>query len=122
MIRFAIDAITGFSVLPLKLATWMGFLCAIFAGITLLYVIISWLRGEIVQGWTSLMAIVLVLGSAQLIMVGILGEYIGRLYMQSKSRPLFIIEELHMIELGEPTARIFEPYAKRSTSTASDGL
>lgn len=94
MIRFAIDAITGFSVLPLKLATWTGFACAVLAAITLIYVLISWATGEIVQGWTSLMVIVLTLGAAQLMMIGILGEYIGRLYMQSKARPLFIIEEL----------------------------
>ena len=54
----------------------------------------AWLAGETVQGWTSLMVVVLVIGSVQLLCLGVFGEYLGRLYMESKRRPLFIIESI----------------------------
>lgn len=94
MLRFAFDGLTSFSILPLRLASYMG---AAFGGvglILLLYVLRAWLAGETVQGWTSLMVVVLVIGSAQLICLGVFGEYLGRLYMESKQRPLFIIESV----------------------------
>lgn len=94
MLRFALDAITGFSVRPLRLASYLGFGFG-FAGLLMLfYVFGSWLNGDTVQGWASLGAIVLLLGSTQLVVAGVMGEYLGRLYMESKRRPLFIIHEV----------------------------
>ncbi|MEM6488243.1 MAG: glycosyltransferase family 2 protein [Pseudomonadota bacterium] len=94
MLVFALDAITGFSVLPLRMATALGFMFAAFAIIYGGFVLISWANGAVIAGWTSLALLVLLLGGVQLIMVGVLGEYVGRLYMQSKERPLFVIDEV----------------------------
>lgn len=94
MLRFAFDAITGFSVKPLRLASWLG-LCAGFGGlVVMIYVLGSWIIGRTVDGWTSLMVVTLTLGSSQLLVVGLLGEYLGRLYLESKGRPLFIIDSI----------------------------
>lgn len=94
MIHFALEAITSFSIVPMRLASYTG---AVFGliGLTLLfYVMRAWLAGETVQGWTSMMVVVLVIGSVQLLCLGVFGEYLGRLYMESKRRPLFIIESV----------------------------
>jgi dolichol-phosphate mannosyltransferase len=106
MMRFALDAITGFSTMPLRVASYLGIVAA-FAGLLLLaYAIASWLSGDSVPGWTSLMVIVLIMGSAQLFVIGVLGEYLGRAYIESKRRPLFIID------------RIVGPVASPSTADA----
>jgi len=94
MLRFALDAITGFSVRPLRLASYLGAGFGMAGLLTLFYVFLSWVSGDTVQGWTSLIAVVLVLGSAQLLVLGVLGEYVGRLYIESKKRPLFVIDEI----------------------------
>jgi dolichol-phosphate mannosyltransferase len=97
MVRFAIDAISGFSIAPLRIASVVG---AIMAGISLLllsYTIGAWLLGQTVVGWTSLSTIVLSVSSVQLLVLGVIGEYLGRLYMQSKDRPLFIIDTVYRL-------------------------
>lgn len=94
MIRFAVDAISGFSIVPLKLSTYLGFACSLLGLFFLGYTAHSYLTGIAVQGWTTLMAVVLVLGSGQLLVLGVIGEYLGRIYNQSKNRPLFIIEDV----------------------------
>jgi dolichol-phosphate mannosyltransferase len=100
MLRFAVDAITGFSTLPLRLATLLGALFGAAAVLVLAYSLAAWAFGAAVAGWTSLMVIVLVLGSVQLFVLGVIGEYLGRLYIQAKGRPLFVIEEV----VGAPAA------------------
>lgn len=100
MIQFALDAVTGFSIMPLRLATWLGFALAAVSICLMVYVGVSWLSDATVVGWTSLMAAVLLIGSVQLIVIGILGEYVGRLYMQSKARPLFIVDKVLRAEDG----------------------
>lgn len=94
MIHFALDAITGFSVLPLRLAAYFGAAFGVASLGMLAYVFSAWLNGETVQGWTSLMVVVLLIGSVQLICIGVFGEYLGRLYMETKQRPLFIIDKI----------------------------
>ena len=94
MIRFAIDAITGFSIRPLRLATWLG-LSFSFASLAMMaYVLISYLIGHTVSGWTSLTLILLMVSAVQFILMGVLGEYVGRLYVEAKRRPLFIVQEV----------------------------
>lgn len=94
MIKFAIDAITGFSIRPLRMASYFGAIFAILALLLLLYVVVNYFTGQQVHGWTSLAVIVLGIGSVQLLVAGVMGEYLGRLYMEAKKRPLFIIKEV----------------------------
>ena len=94
MIRFALDAVTSFSTTPLRIASYVGLAAGCMGFLMLLYIFVTWLQGHNVQGWTSIMVVVLVIGSAQLLCLGVFGEYLGRLYMESKHRPLFIIDEV----------------------------
>jgi len=94
MIRFAIDAITGFSVRPLRMASYFGVCFGIATLLMLGYVLVNYFVGSSIEGWTSLAVIVLALGSVQLLVAGVMGEYLGRLYVESKRRPLFIIQEV----------------------------
>lgn len=94
MIRFAIDAVTGFSTRPLRIASYFGFGFGIATLLLLAYVLQQYLAGNTVTGWTSLAVILLAVSSVQLFVAGVLGEYLGRLYMESKGRPLFIIQEV----------------------------
>jgi len=94
LIRLALDAITSFSVKPLRMATVLGLLAAMFGLGVLVYVFISWLAGSTVHGWTSTLAAVAILGSIQLLTLGVLGMYVGRMYEQTKGRPIFIIETI----------------------------
>ena len=94
MIRFSIDAVTSFSIRPLKIAIVGGFALAFLSVLCIAYVIAGTLIGKTVPGWSSIIAAILFCSSVQLIMLGIIGEYLGRLYMESKNRPLFIIEDV----------------------------
>ena len=94
MLRFALDALTGFSSAPLKLASYAGLWLAAGSVLLILYIAYAWIAGESIQGWTSLMAVVLVLGSVQMFVLALMGEYIGRLYNEAKGRPLYIVEEV----------------------------
>jgi glycosyltransferase involved in cell wall biosynthesis len=100
MVRFALDALTGFSSAPLKLASHAGMWLAVGSVLLILYIAYAWLRGESIQGWTSLMLVVVVLGAVQMFVLALMGEYIGRLYNEAKRRPLYIVQE---IAGGEPT-------------------
>lgn len=94
MVRFALDALTAFSSAPLKLASHVGIGLA-FASCALIgYILVGWLSGEAVQGWTSLMLVVVTLGAIQMFVLGLMGEYIGRMYNQSKHRPLYIVSDI----------------------------
>ncbi len=94
MVKFALDAITAFSTKPLILASWSGIGAALIALLLVLYSLASWAWGAPVSGWTSLMAAMALLGSVQLLVLGILGEYVGRMYEQTRGRPLFIIKDI----------------------------
>jgi dolichol-phosphate mannosyltransferase len=94
MFALATNAITSFSVVPLRLASHLALLFAAGGLAMLAYVLSSYFAGETIHGWTSLTALVLILGSVQLMMLGIFGEYIGRLYMEGKRRPMFVIERI----------------------------
>ncbi len=94
MIRFALDAVTGFSTAPLRLASHMGL---VLTGLSLLlfaYIAIGWISGSAVQGWTSTMLVVVFLGAVQMFVLGMIGEYLGRLYVESKRRPLYLVADV----------------------------
>ena len=94
MLRLAINAVTGFSYFPLQLATYFGFICAGLSALAIPLVILLRVSGreELVGQATTLIA-VLFLGGVQLISLGILGEYVGRLYDEAKGRPLYVLSE-----------------------------
>jgi glycosyltransferase involved in cell wall biosynthesis len=94
MIKFAIDAITGFSVRPLRMASYLGLAFGALCVVLMAYVLGSYFLGYTVEGWTSLAIIMLAMGSVQLFVAGVMGEYLGRLYMESKGRPLYVIQEI----------------------------
>jgi polyisoprenyl-phosphate glycosyltransferase len=94
MLRFAFDALTGFSSAPLKLASHAGLALSLGSVLLVLYILAGWLSGRTVPGWTSLMLVVVVLGAVQMFALALMGEYIGRLYNQAKRRPLYIVEEI----------------------------
>jgi len=91
MIRFALDGITSFSFFPLRLATWTGFGVSIFAFLYIVVVLILKATGVSWLGYTSLMASILFLGGVQLLMIGIMGEYLARIFDEVKRRPLYLV-------------------------------
>ena len=94
LLNFAIEGITGFSVVPLRLASYAGFLTAFSAFIYALFLLVKTLTiGDSVKGFPTLILTILILGGLQLMAMGIIGEYLGRLFMESKRRPLFLIDE-----------------------------
>jgi dolichol-phosphate mannosyltransferase len=93
MLKFALDGVTSFSTLPLKLATWLGYLASLFAFVYLIYVFLQRAFGYTVQGWATTMVGMLFLGGVQLICLGIIGEYLGRIFNEIKPRPMYVVEE-----------------------------
>jgi glycosyltransferase involved in cell wall biosynthesis len=95
MFKFALDGITSFSNLPLKLASWLGYLASFLAFVYLVSVFVQRAMGYTVEGWATIMVAMLFLGGVQLICIGIIGEYIGRIFNETKSRPMYVIESIH---------------------------
>jgi len=94
MLHFASDGITSFSVKPLKISIYLGFIIAFIAFLYILYAIyISIFTNNAITGWTSTIISILFIGGIQLIMIGILGNYLGKLFMENKKRPNYIIKE-----------------------------
>jgi dolichol-phosphate mannosyltransferase len=95
MLRLALDGIFSFSHKPLKAATWLGVIATIFGVAYAGFAI--WERlahpEKVAQGWTSLIVIVLIISGVQLVILGIIGEYLGRVYTEEQNRPLYVIEE-----------------------------
>ena len=94
LFRSALDALTGFSSAPLKLASHAGLALAFGSVLIILYILAAWASGQTIQGWTSLMLVVVSLGAVQMFVLALMGEYIGRLYSQSKHRPLYIVQDV----------------------------
>ena len=95
MIKFALDGITSFSDVPLKLATWLGYFTSFLALLYLCSVFVQKALGYTVQGWATIMVAVLFIGGVQLISLGIIGEYVGRIFNETKQRPLYVIDEIY---------------------------
>lgn len=93
MISFAWDGITSFSIKPITMISILGGVIAFFSGVSILYILIGkLLYGQTIQGWTSTMISIWFLGGVQLMSIGVIGEYIGKTYMESKRRPRYNIE------------------------------
>lgn len=94
MARFAADAITGFSISPLRLSSVLALLCFVLSVVVAAYVLYAWYALSVVRGWTSLLLLFLLFSGIQLLVLGVIGEYVGRAYVEAKGRPLFIVTEI----------------------------
>jgi polyisoprenyl-phosphate glycosyltransferase len=94
MLTFAVDAITGFSVTPLRVSLYAASVFILCAALLIIFVLFAWLYVGVVPGWTSTFLAMLIFSSVQLFCLGLIGEYLGRIYIQTKQRPLFIIQEI----------------------------
>lgn len=102
MLSLAFDGITAFSTVPLRVASHLGILFGIGGLVMLIWVIASYFAHGTVAGWASTITIILVLGSAQLLILGMIGEYLGRMYMESKRRPLFVVRDVIRVQKVAP--------------------
>ena len=93
MINFAIDGITSFSVKPVRMVFNLGFLSLIIAFLLLIYVLVAYFTHRTVSGWSSLMLSLWFIGGCVLISLGIIGEYIAKIYLETKQRPRYHIDE-----------------------------
>ena len=95
MIGFALDAVTSFSTTPIRIVTGLGFLLVAFCAVVLGWTVyIKLFTSTAVQGWTSVLGVVLLLGGVQLVSLGIIGQYVGRIFEEAKQRPLYLVGEI----------------------------
>lgn len=93
MLALAWEGITSLSIQPIRIITWLGLIIFIISMIMVIYSLISFFVGATVSGWTSTLCSIWALGGLQLLAIGIIGEYIGKIYLETKRRPRFIVEE-----------------------------
>ena len=99
MLKLSVDSVTGFSLTPLRFATWLGLIGGLAALAILVFALGSRLAGHTLPGWTSTVVIVSAVGAVQLLALGILGEYVGRMYAAMQGRPTYFVAH---DSLGEP--------------------
>ena len=93
MLNFALDGITSFSVKPLRLITTSGLIFMLVSFLAIIYALVEFIGGDVIRGWTSLLISVWFIGGAILTAVGVIGEYIGKIYKEVKRRPRYLIEK-----------------------------
>jgi len=93
MLAFAMDGITSLSIKPIRFITGMGILLFTISVLFLFYITIGYFMGRTVQGWATIVTSIWAIGGLELLAIGIIGEYIGKIYMETKERPRFIVEE-----------------------------
>ncbi len=99
LFRYSIEGIIDFSDLPLSIATYMGMLTCIIAILSIVIIVLrTLLFGDPTPGWPSLASIILLLGGLQLLCIGIIGKYVGKIYLETKNRPIYIIKETDLID------------------------
>jgi len=92
MLAFAFDGITSFSVKPIRLITTLGVIIFSISLLMLLYFLILYFMGKTVAGWATIVISIWAIGGLQLLSIGVIGEYIGKIYLETKARPKFIVE------------------------------
>lgn len=93
MLALALEGVTSFSVTPLRMVTALGFTISILSTLGILYTLIQYFLGHTVSGWASVILAVLFIGGVQMLCLGVIGEYIGKIYMESKQRPKYFVEK-----------------------------
>ena len=106
MLRFAISGITAFSVRPLYIATGIGLFFSAAATLYIPYILISYFTGHVVSGWSSLLATVVFFGGVQLMVLGIIGMYLGKLFMQAKQRPNYIVRSTNLQRINNDLVKL----------------
>lgn len=96
MLNFALDGITSFSVKPLRLITTSGLIFMLVSFLAIIYALVEFIGGDVIRGWTSLLISVWFIGGAILTAVGVIGEYIGKIYKEVKRRPRYLIEKVNL--------------------------
>ncbi len=94
MLAFAFDGISSFSVKPIRFIVWLGFIVFFVSVLMLFYSIMQFVLGDTVPGWSSLIVSIWALGGLQLLAIGVVGEYIGKVYMEAKGRPKYAIQDI----------------------------
>jgi dolichol-phosphate mannosyltransferase len=115
MLRLSVDGVTGFSIAPLRLATAFGLIGGVAALLLLLFALASFVTGHTAPGWTSTFAVVAAVGAVQLLCLGLLGEYVGRMYTQMQGRPSYFVAYDSHHAPQEATTH------DSTTTTSSDG-
>lgn len=93
MVKFALDGITSLSIRPIRMITTLGVIISLITFVLIFYAVIQFFRGNTVPGWSSTLIVTAFIGGIQLISLGVIGEYVGRIYMETKARPRYIISE-----------------------------
>jgi dolichol-phosphate mannosyltransferase len=118
MLRFAADGITSFSVLPLRFATYLGVVISMISlGVAVWALFARFVLHATVPGWTAEIVLISLLAATQLLMIGVLGEYVGRIYEQVKGRPLYV--EGDKVNLGSPDTNELENLIEDQQGTPS---
>lgn len=94
MLKLAFDAITGFSTLPLRLASHVGLALTVCSLLMMLFILTSWALGYAIAGWTSTALLIVAIGAVQMFALGLIGEYVGRIYTEVKRRPLYLVADV----------------------------
>jgi polyisoprenyl-phosphate glycosyltransferase len=105
MVKFAVQGITSFSTKPLYIAAYLGFAFSLLSLLYIPYALASYLLGHVVSGWASIIVTIAFFGGLQLSILGIIGLYIGKVFMQGKKRPLYIIKELNNVQEAVSSAQ-----------------
>jgi glycosyltransferase involved in cell wall biosynthesis len=122
--NFALEGVTSFSTAPLRVATYLGVMTALLAFVYALWIVVkALLWGDAVAGWPTMMTVILLLGGVQLMALGMIGEYLGRLYEESKQRPLYLVDRWRPaagVSLGDIAPAGERPHAYRPTVAGSE--
>jgi dolichol-phosphate mannosyltransferase len=104
MLRFALDGVTSFSTVPIRLVSLLGLGLVFLSGLCLVYVLyLRLFTDKTVQGWSTVVVLVLVFGGVQLLSLGVVGQYVGRIFEEVKRRPLYVVEERVDTDAGRET-------------------
>ncbi|MBR7744866.1 glycosyltransferase family 2 protein [Phycicoccus sp. BSK3Z-2] len=121
MLRLAVDGVTGFSIAPLRFATWLGLLGGVAALAVLVYAVAAMLLGNTLPGWTSTVVVVAAVGAVQLLALGILGEYVRRTYAALQARPTYFVAHDSLTGGEERADARVTPLPRRDASGGTGG-